>query len=278
MISFQTNLVSASASANARRPSGFRTAQRGVLLCAGLLSACSWWRVDSVSAPELPPVSVVEPIQLPEVSHAQLLTRFDHLKQLVQQTRSLQPDWRGADRLLEQISAAIDTSQWDKALRLIEEADAQARIAISDYYARQANVELARAYNFIGLSDAQLLQLRHVEEMMVTGNSKRAFGQLRVINAEIEQRVEPYQVRAGDSLWLISSRPEAYANPFLWPLIWQANISIIPNPDRLRRGQILDIKPHPTASDVAEAIARAKGQSPRKTLTPTIGPIRRGRQ
>lgn len=52
---------------------------------------------------------------------------------------------------------------------------------------------------------------------------------------------EQYTVRKGDSLWWISKYKDIYNDPFLWPIIHEANKEIIKNPKLLRPGQELGI-------------------------------------
>jgi Tfp pilus assembly protein FimV len=52
---------------------------------------------------------------------------------------------------------------------------------------------------------------------------------------------EQYTVRKGDSLWWIAKYKDIYNDPFLWPIIYEANKSIIKNPKLLYPGQELGI-------------------------------------
>ena len=52
---------------------------------------------------------------------------------------------------------------------------------------------------------------------------------------------EQYTVRNGDSLWWIAKYKDIYNDPYLWPIIYEANKDIIKNPKRLYPGQELDI-------------------------------------
>ena len=67
----------------------------------------------------------------------------------------------------------------------------------------------------------------------------------------------------------------------LWPLIWQTNVTVIPNPDRLRRGQVLKLKTHPSVQEIADAVDTARGNRRKKPPTGTttrIGEIREAQE
>lgn len=249
-----------------------------VLACAG--GAC---RVAPPvrEAPELPPPPVVPTrVPLPTRDASELRAAQQQLQAaetLVAQTRKLIPQWRDGDDDLVRARAALSLGEVAEVRVGAREAMARAHEALSDHYARLANEELARSYAYSGLDDGQLLQLRAAEEILVTGNSRLAYGRLRRLNRQLENRVRTYSVRAGDSLWVIAGRPEVYANSLLWPLIWQANVTVIPNPDRLRRGQILKLKTHPSVQEIAEAVDTARGNRRKKPpagTTTRIGEIR----
>jgi LysM repeat protein len=52
---------------------------------------------------------------------------------------------------------------------------------------------------------------------------------------------EQYTVRKGDSLWWIAKYKDIYNDPFLWPIIYEANKEIIKDPKLLYPGQELGI-------------------------------------
>ena len=52
---------------------------------------------------------------------------------------------------------------------------------------------------------------------------------------------EQYTVREGDSLWWIAKYKDIYNDPFLWPVLYEANKDIVKNPRLLYPGQELDI-------------------------------------
>ncbi len=50
-----------------------------------------------------------------------------------------------------------------------------------------------------------------------------------------------YTVKKGDALWWIAEFQQIYNDPFMWPLIYQANRSQISNPNLIEPGQVLRI-------------------------------------
>jgi nucleoid-associated protein YgaU len=60
-----------------------------------------------------------------------------------------------------------------------------------------------------------------------------------------------------DCLWRISGQEAIYGNPDLWPLIWEWNRSVVPNPDLIEPGQILVIPRIEPKSAVDKLIAEA---------------------
>lgn len=220
---------------------------------------------------------VGDPVALP-ANESEARQRYAHALAVAEQTAALVVGWTAANPTLESSRVALSKRDWPSAMRDAEESLARADQALSDHYARLANEELSRTYAYAGLDDAQLLQLRAAEEIMVTGNSRLAYGRLRTLNQQLAKRTKLYTVAAGDSLWIIAARPEVYANPLLWPLIWQTNATLIPDPNRLRRGQVLKLRAHPSADEIARAVQFARAETRRaKGLTPQIGQIQEQR-
>ena len=179
-----------------------------LLISVVLLSACSLLDHQLIpsEAPPQRPLSEAEAGALPDLQRAAPVPaqhardRLAYVQEYVAQTRRVVPQWHRADAPLAQAVQAADQQQWAQALGFSDEAAAQADIALSDFYARQANIELAKAQASTGLDDAQILQLRTAEEIMASGNSRLAYGRLRTLNGQLRDQTRAYQVRAGDAV------------------------------------------------------------------------------
>ena len=67
-----------------------------------------------------------------------------------------------------------------------------------------------------------------------------------------------YEVVNGDNLWNISGKPDVYADPYQWPLIYKANSDQIKDADLIYPGQVFTIDTAPASADVDAAIQHAK--------------------
>ncbi|MGA3208477.1 MAG: LysM peptidoglycan-binding domain-containing protein [Syntrophales bacterium] len=70
---------------------------------------------------------------------------------------------------------------------------------------------------------------------------------------------EQYTVRKGDSLWWIAKYKDVYNDPFLWPIIYEANRDIIKNPKLLHPGQELGIPREGYALEEIKSIRKKAG-------------------
>lgn len=245
-----------------------------ILVCTGC--TLTPWR----DAPPERPLEVAITSSPPQSSHhqadeTQARARSAQAVTLVRQTQVLVPTWTAGDLSLSTARAALLAADWSLAWRKADEAAALAEETLSDFYARQANAELQKAQRHTGLDDAQLLRLQAAEEILATGNSRLAYGQLRQLNWQLAKRIKTYAVQSGDSLWVIAAQSQHYSNPWLWPLIWRANLAVLPNPNRLRSGQVLKVRPHPTVDEAVDAVSYARREAGVETgVTPEIGEIR----
>jgi len=75
-----------------------------------------------------------------------------------------------------------------------------------------------------------------------------------------------YTVEKCDDLWSISAKPQIYNDPWLWPLLVDANKDKITNPNKLKEGTVLKIARDVT--DAQKAAARAKAKKFPKYVPP----------
>lgn len=131
--------------------------------------------------------------------------------------------WRDTDDLIGKAEAAYEAGNYQEAIDLANEARRQAELAIQQKYDEQ-----------------QRLQPMLSAEPADTG------------------RVSSYTVRRGDSLWAISAKPEVYANPYQWPLIYKANQDQIRDADLIFPGQNLSIDQNVGAAEIDAAVQHAR--------------------
>jgi hypothetical protein len=78
-------------------------------------------------------------------------------------------------------------------------------------------------------------------------------------------------VRGGECLWWIAEYEDIYNDPFMWPLIYNANRDRVKDPDRIYPGQILRIpRSGHTLDEIREARRRAGAPRP---FTPPEGSL-----
>ncbi|MGA2330928.1 MAG: LysM peptidoglycan-binding domain-containing protein [Syntrophales bacterium] len=70
---------------------------------------------------------------------------------------------------------------------------------------------------------------------------------------------EQYTVKKGDSLWWIAKYKDIYSDPFLWPIIYEANKEIIKDPKLLYPGQELGIPREGYTMDEIKSIRKKAG-------------------
>lgn len=183
-------------------------------------------------------------------------------------------DWpeRGDTRtLLDAADSAARSGDAAGVRSLASEVLRRADDALDVHYLLRADLELQKLQTYTGLSDAQLERMRVAELALASRQGRRAWELLNTLNRELAEATKRYVVAAGDSLWIISGRPEVYGNPYLWPLIWDANVDAIKDPNQLRAGQRLKIRSNPTIDEVVRAVDTARSY---RSATVRIGEVR----
>lgn len=173
-------------------------------------------------------------------------------------------DWRESrelDALMSDAESAARRGNHRRAQQLADEVMRRSDLALDAHYLVLADIELQKVQTYTGLTDKQLEQVRIAELAIESRQSRKAYQLLTTLSRELAETTKRYVVAAGDSLWIISGKPEVYGNPWLWPLIWEANRDTLPDPSRVRSGQRLKIKPNPTIEEVVQALDQSRKQA-----------------
>jgi nucleoid-associated protein YgaU len=128
-------------------------------------------------------------------------------------------EWRDTGKIIKQAEKAMNEGKYAEAVKLANKARRQAENAVNQKY-------------------SELERLGTVTTTTDVGGS--------------------YEVKPGDNLWAISGRPDIYADPYQWPLIFKANSEQIKDADLIYPGQVLTVDTAPSPSDVEGAIQHAK--------------------
>lgn len=136
----------------------------------------------------------------------------------IAKAKSLAWVWRDTEKILKKAKKAAKEGKDDQAVKLANEAKMQAELAVEQYYREQ--------------------------------DMDRSVPPLEGMSS--------YTVVRGDNLWSISAKPEVYADPYQWPLIYKANSGKITDADLIYPGQEFDIDTAPSDDEVDAAVRHAK--------------------
>lgn len=173
-----------------------------------------------------------------------------------------------AQTSLRDANDAYKKKVYDKAILLATQAQ---QIASQAY--NQMQLDKAKALILVAQKsrdslsgDAQVL-LRDAETAYDNGQGELAMQAISSLmsNGKIASqsgKVERYVVMVGDSLWIISGKPEVYNDPYQWPLIFKANTDRIKDPDLVIPGWKLTIKHDYSQTEIREAIRHARHRGP----------------
>lgn len=191
-------------------------------------------------------------------------------RQRVQTAKRTVGQFSDADATLALADAASAEGNNPRAQSLARQAEARADYALQTHFTRKAAAELALIYATTGLDDNELGQLRAAEAALIRGQSSLALSRLQDLRKIARAASRTFTVERGQTLSGIAARPEVYGNSLLWPLIWAANKATVPDPNRLRAGQQLIIRPHPTVDEVVKAIEMARQNPARLKVGPVV--------
>ena len=154
---------------------------------------------------------------------------------------------------------AIDEAQ--EALKAAQEAEAPKYAP--DLYQAASNALNAAVRSFKAENYPQAIQ-QAKKATELAQKAKDAAIKVKEELAEKEKAKTPtsYTVQKGECLWVISSYPQIYNDPFLWPLIYWANKAQIKDPDLIYPGQTFTIPRNFSPQEKDKAIYFSKHRGP----------------
>ncbi len=205
---------------------------------------------DDIPAPDSKPDAELTKKEA-EIRINQFLAK---VKSLEDQLNSLNARHTELKSDLENTNKAIKDCQ-DEILRLIGATDADLAA-----FRQKLGVIEAKVRELQRLADAQLVERQDdVKKLEADLNELRAnkisilpefYPKIIQLAKDIrglyrEKKITTYTVGTWaenkDCLWNIAGKIEIYADPFMWPKIWQGNTDQIRNPDIIFPGQVLQI-------------------------------------
>lgn len=192
------------------------------------------------------------------------------VKSLEDQYNSVHNRYLGLKTELDNINKSLKDCN-DEVLRLIGATQADV-----DAFRQSLGVIEARVRELQRLNDDQLIARQdEVKQLEYDLNALRSnqlsmlpefYNKIISLARDIkglyrEKKITTYTVGTWaenrDCLWNIAGNIEIYADPFMWPKIWQANKDQIRNPDIIHPGQVLTIpEKGPKSSDEMKAERR----------------------
>lgn len=165
-----------------------------------------------------------------------------------------QPNFTGADALLAQARTAAAEGNNSNTISLAQQVVNRADLVMLGKYKGRAKALLSKLNNTTGLSDSQYTRLKAVETALAYQHPREAYEIASRLDNELKAKTKRHKVQKGESLWTIAKRDDIYANPWLWPLIWQANRATLKSPSSVRAGQTLKIRSNPSVDEVLKAV------------------------
>ncbi|MEJ2420427.1 MAG: LysM peptidoglycan-binding domain-containing protein [Acidobacteriota bacterium] len=136
-------------------------------------------------------------------------------------------------------------STYQQAQDSLNEAENLMSQSACNYYKAKDAANKAHDLAVKAKSDAEA----EVARIKAEEASKRAEAE-----AALKAHPKTYTVVKGDCLWKISAKDKIYGNPFMWPLIWNANRNLIKNhPDLIYPDWVLKINRDYTDKDAKKA-------------------------
>jgi len=220
------------------------------LLLVFVVSANVLFAADDVPAPD----SKADSLLTEKEAVIRINQFLAKVKGLEDQLNSLTTKYNGLKSDLDNTNKALKDCQ-DEILRLVGATNADLAA-----FRQKLGVIEAKVRELQRLPDAQLVERQdEVKKLEADLNELRAnkiavlpefYPKIIQLAKDIrglyrEKKITTYTVGTWaedrDCLWNIAGKIEIYADPFMWPKIWQGNTSQIRNPDIIFPGQVLTI-------------------------------------
>jgi len=201
------------------------------------------------------------------------------------------PRWRA-----EAVAALEELNKEGAAgILMAEYRGAEGSIATGDRFVLSGENEAAERYYFMALQESELIgkklpgekarleaeKIKQQEEAEKTELEKR----IKVLREEQDKRIAAeknvrerrlneeklrhakehtlsvsHTVKRGETLPSISSLPEVYNDPGLWPLLYRSNRDQIRDPSQISPGQVLRIPRNVSRDEISEAVRFSRGK------------------
>lgn len=178
--------------------------------------------------------------------------------QILKDAKSVGWDVSNVAPLLKRAEDAFAKGQYDTATQLAEQVQQFALTGISRQQLMLAREFADKVRGLSHLSPEHQAKLAEIDRAIAAGDSTQALELGRQLHGALKAAHVEYDVVKGDSLWGISGKPQIYADPYQWPLIYKANRDQIKDADLIYPGQKLDIEKHPAQGDVDAAVEHAR--------------------
>ena len=219
-----------------------------------LISVILFGNLACVQVPPMPPDSKPD-VELTKGEATLRIEKFDaNVKDLESKLAELIAKYDGRKSSLDETTKAIKDCR-DEILSLVGATEAD----LAAFRQRLGQIE-NKVRELQRLSEAQLLDrqadVKKLEDELneLRGNKlsilPEFYPKIIQLAKDIralyrEKKITTYTVGTWaenrDCLWNIAGKIEIYADPFMWPKIWQGNTDQIRNPDIIYPGQVLQI-------------------------------------
>ena len=225
--------------------------KRTILLTIALFTAFTF---TTFAQQELPPASKPDQELTKKEAEARIIDFQSRVENLQKELNNVDEQLKQAKADLDKMNADLANCQKEILTVLgVTQADIDAyrqSLGVLEGKVRQlkslSNDQLIERQDEVKAAENELNQMRSNKISVIPEFYDKIIALARDIRGLYrEKKISTYTVGTWaenrDCLWNIAGNMEIYADPFLWPKIWQANTDQIKNPDIIHPGQVLTI-------------------------------------